>query len=105
MPGCLSESVSVSLWAELYEELRDNYARPNGFMLMILSCEGLRSGSDSRFIWEKVSRGLQLGKKVESDFLIILSRVFFPLIILTEDYYTFSISVPWEDLKFYRCKS
>lgn len=57
-PGCLYDSVSVSLRAELYEELMDNYVRPYGFMLTILACEGLCSGNGSRFIWEKVSRGL-----------------------------------------------
>lgn len=91
-PGCLYDSVSVNLWAEVCEELMNNYVRPYGFKLMILALRGplFRQCLYGR----KVSRGLQLGKKVGSDFLRMLSWVFFPLVILTEDY-TFITSVPW----------
>lgn len=43
----------------------DNSVRPYGFILMILACEGLCSGNDGRFIWEKVSRGFTAGREQE----------------------------------------
>lgn len=62
-PECLYDTVSVRLWPQLYEELMDNSVRLYGFMLMILACEGLCSGSDGRFIWGKVSSGFTAGRE------------------------------------------